>query len=145
LNVRSSNGVTSMTPDQAKQLCIKAHTGQFRLDGITPYSSHPIAVADLLETDDEKIVAYLHDVIEDTKVTASYLSSIGFKYVVTKAILRLTKEQGQSYDDYLDRVVTDPLATKVKLADMFHNLSDTPTPRQKAKYLKGIKVLLKSL
>lgn len=55
-----------MTPESAKQICIEAHKDQFRRDGVTPYSQHPIAVAELLSTDDEQVLGYLHDIIEDT-------------------------------------------------------------------------------
>lgn len=148
-----------MTPEQAKVLCIKAHAGQFRRDGITPYHIHPIAVADIMTTDKEKIVAYLHDVIEDTSAelfSSHNKYSILFDSVayeipkrVYDALEALTKTHTQSYINYLRDIAddsnvyyTDGLSIKVKLADIFHNMSDNPTDKQKAKYLSALKILL---
>jgi (p)ppGpp synthase/HD superfamily hydrolase len=182
-----------MTVEQAKELCIKAHEGQWRksnkilfrynlhpelqdvdegiphiledgtkavFDNINekwkisiPYSSHPIAVAEMMTTDDEKIVAYLHDVIEDTSATLDpwdglWLKFDGVNYPLSLkiygALRRLTKfkEDEKPYKRYIQDVAENRLATKVKIADMFHNMSDNPSEKQKRKYLEGIKYLL---
>jgi len=133
-----------MTETEARELCINAHAGQFRRDG-TPYHTHPIAVAEMMDTDEEKIVALLHDLIEDTHTTAAELTQLGYSYPIVKAVIRLTKESGQPYNAYLARIAIDKLATKVKIADMFHNISDSPTQRQKEKYYTGIRQLLRTL
>lgn len=133
-----------MTPIQAKELCIEAHKDQTRHDG-TPYHTHPIAVANMMTTDEEKIVAYLHDVIEGTNITIKNLTDKGYSYKIVKAIQRLTKKFEQSYTEYLLQVSADNLATKVKIVDMFHNISDSPTEAQRKKYYSGIKYLLESL
>jgi len=122
---------------------------------LVSYSSHPIAVADLLTTDEEKVVGYLHDVIEDTDytLTDSYwknmftpdLDVIDLPDSVYNALLLLTKEPGQNYQDYIVNISSDKLATKVKLADIYHNRSCNPSEQAKKKYLKAIPVLLKAL
>lgn len=134
-----------MTIEQATQLCIEAHKGQFRKDGITPYHTHPIAVAELLDTTNEKIAALLHDILEDTKVTYEDLVIAGVPPRALSAILILTKEFGIPYTQYLQGISNNTLATKVKIADMFHNVSDTPSTQQVKKYTNGIKILLASL
>ena len=110
-----------------------------------PYHTHPIAVADMMATDDEKIVALLHDVLEDTDITTTDFKHNGMPINLINSIEWLTKIQGESYEDYLKNLSCCKIATKVKLADMFHNISDNPSEAQKQKYYKGIKVLLNSL
>ena len=144
-----------MTPEQAKELCILAHKGQFRRDGITPYSTHPIAVAEMMNTDEEKIVAYLHDVIEDTDYNEQqimeklYNNIDTYKHIYYQniffAITTLTKSSLIDYKNYIELISFNKLATKVKLADMFHNMSCNPSNKQKAKYLQAIPILLKTL
>ena len=150
-----------MTVEDAKELCILAHKGQFRRDGVTPYSEHPIAVADMLETDEEKVIAYLHDVIEDTPAT---LHSDGhFTFWVTHnsidyqlddttylGLNLLTKKPNQPYAEYIQAIADDYAyynneVLKVKLSDIHHNLSCNPTERAKTKYLQAVKILLASL
>ncbi len=123
-----------------------------------PYINHPIAVANLLETDDEKVLAYLHDVIEDTdyklcvyieeysKKDVYTIFLKGIDYQINKNIYKglklITKIKGDNYEDYIKAIGEDELTRKVKLADMCSNLLDQPTERQKVKYRKGIKYLL---
>ncbi len=128
--------------DVALKLCIEAHAGQYRHDGITPYHSHPIAVASLLSGNDEKIVALLHDVVEDTDVTIEDIEAIGFTNDIVVAVELLTYIKGESYHGYIKCIMTDKLATRVKLADIMHNISDCPTDRQKVKYVKAFKMLM---
>ena len=143
-----------ITVEQAKALCVEAHKGQFRRDNITPYHTHPFVVADVMETDEEKIVAYLHDVVEDTEwylstdidnIPAIRTASKGFElptaiYIALEAI---TRKPGVSYITYINNIKQDPLPTKVKIADMFHNISDNPSQKQREKYFSALKVLLK--
>jgi (p)ppGpp synthase/HD superfamily hydrolase len=130
------------TLKDAKELCKKAHAGQYRRDGITPYHTHPFAVADLLTDEDAKIVALLHDVIEDTEYVSQDLRDLGIPNYLVNAIEWLTKIKGESYGDYLSNIKCDEIAIKVKIADMIHNLSDNPTEKQKLKYRKGLAFLL---
>lgn len=109
-----------------------------------PYHTHPIAVADMMDTDEEKIVAYLHDVIEDTDWTwVTLLGKVPLPCI--QAIVSLTRNKGVQYQEYINNIANNPLARKVKIADMFHNMSGNPTDKQKAKYLKALPILLKAL
>ena len=123
-----------------------------------PYSSHPIAVAEMMTTTKEKIVAYLHDVIEDTKwyldnsisTSKHYIcydkhTAIELPYEVWAALTAITKTKGISYTEYIRTLSYNKLATKVKIADITCNLLDNPSTRQQEKYKKAIKVLLVSL
>jgi (p)ppGpp synthase/HD superfamily hydrolase len=129
------------------QIAIKAHFGQYRRDGVTPYIKHPIAVADRVSHlgYEYACVAYLHDVIEDTKVTDSDLKDEGIPENILKAVAILSKNlynENVSYDQYLSCVKKNELARKVKIADMISNLADNPTDKQIKKYAKGLLFLV---
>lgn len=125
-----------------------AHFGQKRHDGITPYISHPRAVARILEDwqldEKHQIVGVLHDVIEDTKLTADDLRKAGFSTEIVEAIVAISKVEGEDYDVYLKRVINNRLAKVVKLADLTHNLSDLKKGSLRDKYL-STKLLLETV
>lgn len=106
--------------DKAYEIAKKAHFGQVDKAGVD-YIQHPEAVASFVRTDEEKVVAYLHDVIEDTDITLEDLRDYGFPEKVLTAIDILTKKKGQDYQDYLVIVKNNELARVVKLADLRHN------------------------
>ena len=116
----------------ALEIAINAHKGQKDLGG-RDYIEHPKAVADLLETDEEKTVAYLHDVLEDTAITEEDLVIMGISSEIVCAIKVLTKKRGEPYTEYIERVKENELARKVKIADLQHNMDlsriSTPTKR----------------
>lgn len=133
--------------NKALLLATKAHAGQVDKAG-KPYLLHPIAVADMLKAEEEKIVALLHDVVEDTSLTLIDLRNEGFPDRIVEAVDAITKSSGISYEEYLQRVKQNPLALAVKIADMTHNmdLSRIANPTQKdyarvEKYKKLIKEL----
>lgn len=128
----------------AREIATKAHEGQYRRDKVTPYIVHPKAVADRLINESATVVAtaWLHDVIEDTEVTASSLSACGIPESVIKAVEALTYTGSLNYEEYLLGVKRDWIAKKVKVADMICNLADSPTDRQIIKYARGLVFLL---
>lgn len=107
--------------ERALSLATEKHRGQVDKGG-APYIRHPEAVARMLETDDEKVVALLHDIVEDTDVTLGDLEPLGFSKKQIDAIDALTKRRGESYESYLSRVRGNALARKVKVADITHNM-----------------------
>lgn len=117
-------------------LAKKAHAGQFRRDGKTPYISHPEAVVSLLSNPSigEVAAAWLHDILEDTKTTRDDLLDAGIDPATVRTVEALTKNPGEDYRFYLAKVAQDPIALKVKLADIRHNLNDAPTKEQMEKY-----------
>jgi len=124
-----------------------AHAGQTRRDGVTAYFTHPARVAEELRkngfSEEYRAVAYLHDVIEDTGVTAEHLDELGVVRSVIDSVLAMTKRAGESYDYYLTRVVQDEMARIVKIFDIKDNLSDSPTEKQKEKYARALEFLEK--
>jgi (p)ppGpp synthase/HD superfamily hydrolase len=129
--------------DIARELAFKAHDGQFRNDGVTPYFNHVqnVAFTVVPHTPFSIAAAYLHDVLEDTSVTEQDLRDAGIPEEVIEAVKLLTHPHGEPYLDYIKRVQPNLIAYAVKLADIFSNLNDSPNERQKAKYEKALKFL----
>lgn len=133
--------------ETAKRICKEAHAGQVDKGG-KDYYLHPFAVADMCETDDEKVAAYLHDVLEDTSVTAADLAAQGIPQRIIDALEALTHKPGENYFDYIERAKSNPIARAVKIKDLIHN-SDLSrlkeiTPKDLArveKYKKCIEIL----
>lgn len=122
-----------------------AHHGQFRRDGVTPYFNHPKDVARRVTKYGYKyiVVAYLHDVLEDTNATVNDLRNAGFDEDIIAAVTLLTKDDKLSYDEYLTWIKSNDLARVVKVADMLSNLADDPNDKQITKYVNGISYLIK--
>jgi (p)ppGpp synthase/HD superfamily hydrolase len=78
-----------------------------------------------METDEERIAAVLHDVVEDTHWTLDMLKNEGFSTAVLKAIEHLTKREGEDYEKFIARVKRNQLAIKVKIADLEDNMDLT--------------------
>ena len=106
--------------DLALSIARKAHEGQLDKAGVD-YIEHPIYVASQVDTEEEKAVALLHDVIEDSPVSAEELLQAGLPETVVTAVQILTKKKEQDYQTYLETVKKNPLARVVKLADLKHN------------------------
>lgn len=136
--------------ETAIQIASEAHAGQFRYDGKTPYITHPQAVAALLPDVDDKIVAWLHDVLEDNpKWTHRRLRDRGISLLNIFDVQMLThhKDEGEEYFDYIMCLVKhgSKRARRVKIADLTHNLSCTPTKNGKQKYKLSKYILEESL
>ena len=106
--------------DLALSIARQAHEGQLDKAGVD-YIEHPIYVASQVDTEEEKAVALLHDVIEDSPFTAEELLLAGLLETVVTAVQILSKKKGQDYQTYLENVKSNPLARVVKLADLKHN------------------------
>ncbi len=127
--------------NKIEQLARSAHQGQYRRDGQTPYVTHPERVAGRVNDPREKAVAWLHDVLEDTPLTADDLAREGVPPDVIEAVRLLTKSADADYHDYLRRIRANDLARTVKINDMLDNLSDGPRERQIVKYARGLLIL----
>ncbi|WP_199182387.1 bifunctional (p)ppGpp synthetase/guanosine-3',5'-bis(diphosphate) 3'-pyrophosphohydrolase [Cryobacterium sp. Y11] len=106
--------------DVAINLARAAHAGQRDKAGVD-YIRHPLEVMRRVSTNDEKIVAVFHDVVEDTAVTLDYLRTPGFEEHVVRAMDAVTKRKGGPLAELMARVAANPLALIVKLADISHN------------------------
>lgn len=127
----------------AYDLARRAHEGQFRRDGTTPYFEHVKQVIDGVEGWEAKMVAALHDTVEDERLTVDELRQAKLPESVIAGVQAMTKPKGMPYQDYIREIVSkNPLAKQVKLADIRANLSDAPTDRQRAKYAEAMKLLV---
>lgn len=107
--------------EKAIHIAVNAHYEQTDKAG-KPYIFHPLRVMDRCANIDEKIIAILHDTIEDTDVTPDRLISDDFPPYIIEAIQSLTKNKNEPYEEFIQRVALNPLATKVKIADIQDNL-----------------------
>ena len=95
-----------------------------------------------LYANNRKVVAFLHDIVEDTDCALNQVFH-EFGYQIATAVEAITKKEFESYDDYLKRVAENNIAKFVKLCDIHHNLNDDPTQNQKQKYQKALEYLNK--
>ena len=110
-----------MSLEKAIAIATEAHKGKTDRYG-APYILHPLRVMSRVDTDTEKTVAILHDVVEDTKWTFNDLRREGFPEAIVAALDCLTKRKGETYESLIDRAAANPLARRVKLADLEDNL-----------------------
>ena len=115
--------VYTLLTNKAMDIAYHAHHGQLDYNGI-PYIFHPIHLAEQMEDEISCCVALLHDVVEDTTVTLADLE-LEFPPAVTQAVDLLTHREGVDYCDYVRSLRTNPIAVKVKLADIAHNADQT--------------------
>lgn len=117
---------------RALEIAVEAHKHQKQKDG-SPYAFHPIKLSLSLKTEEQKIVALLHDVVEDTAWTFEDLINEGFNANVIEALRLLTHTDGSPYEDYVARLASNPLARAVKKADLSDNMDvkGIPEPTEK--------------
>jgi len=109
---------TEMTK-KALEICFDAHKDQVDKSGL-PDVSHPFHLAEQMETEETVTVALLHDVVEDSGYTLKDLEK-DFPPQVVEAVALMTHEKGVPYMDYVAKIGQNPIARKVKLADLAHN------------------------
>lgn len=117
---------------KAIDLAHQAHAQQVDKGG-QPYINHPLRVMAKMETLQEKIVAVLHDAVEDSALTLEDLLAQGFPADIVDSIAALTKISGEEYEVYLQRVMGNAIALRVKIADMKDNLDISRIPHPTAK------------
>lgn len=119
--------------NRARLLSVVLHSGQLDKGGM-PYHLHPAWVASKCVDDDAKVVAYLHDTVEDApNIMSVDKARTIFGDVVADALDAITKRKGETYNDYLFRVKQNPLARSVKVLDLTHNMDikRIPNPTHK--------------
>lgn len=115
-----------LTLGRAIAIAALAHQDQMDRNGVDPYILHPLAVMNMLDTEDEKIVGVLHDVIEDTATSLRFIEDCGATPQQLEALDALTRRTNETYRAYLLRALnTSPLSRRVKLADHEHNSDET--------------------
>jgi len=108
------------TIERAIKIAAEAHAGQVDKAG-APYILHPLRLMLRMTTNDERIVAVLHDVVEDSHWSLELLRAEGFSEQVVRAIDSVTRRDGETYEDFVLRAGLDPIGCRVKLADLEDN------------------------
>jgi (p)ppGpp synthase/HD superfamily hydrolase len=109
--------------ERAVRRALEAHAGQKEENG-RPYVLHPLRLMLRMDSEQEMAAAVLHDVVEDTGTTLEELRAEGFPERVLAAVALLTHDKKNvSYRRYVERIASDPLARKIKLADLEDNLN----------------------
>lgn len=106
---------------RALNFAIKAHGSQIDR-GKKPYLLHPLHVMSQVEPFEAKLVAILHDVLEDSEIVSDDLCFAGFSQEVVSAVVALTKTKGETRMEAAKRARENPLARLVKIADVMHNM-----------------------
>jgi (p)ppGpp synthase/HD superfamily hydrolase len=107
--------------EDAILLAVKAHRGRKDKARAT-YILHPLRVMLRMKTGEERIVAVLHDVIEDTNWTPEDLRKAGYSAKSVRSLDSLTRRDGEGYEEFIKRVKRNPLARRVKIPDLKDNL-----------------------
>ena len=136
------------TPNTRKAMNIayNAHMGQLDKSGV-PYIYHPIHLAEQMDTEEECIVALLHDTVEDTNITFEELEK-EFSETVIEALKLLTHDKAVPYMEYVRALKGNEIASKVKKADLRHNSDNTrldklteKDKKRNAKYEEAMRIL----
>ena len=117
----------SKSLEMAIDLSQYAHECQVDKAG-QPYFLHVQAVADGVDTEELKVIAYLHDVCEDTPFGIDDLTELGFPDEIVQSVRVLTRAQGTPYSEYIAAVKRDDNARKVRLSDLRHNMDISRIP-----------------
>ncbi|MCH1643116.1 GTP pyrophosphokinase [Paenibacillus timonensis] len=136
-----------MDIEKAISIALEAHRGQ-KDKGGNPYILHPLAVMNRVATIEEKIVAVLHDVVEDTEITLDHLRGSGFTEEIVGAIRLLTRSEEDSYEEFILKAAQNTISRNVKIADIEENMNLTrikePTEKdykRLEKYKRALKML----
>ena len=136
---------------KALKVCFDAHKEQFDKTGM-PYVFHPFHLAEQMDDELSTVCALLHDVVEDTEITFDALFEMGFPKIVLDVLTLLTHEEDMPYMEYVKKVATNPIAKKVKIADLMHNSDvtrldqiDEYVIKRNEKYAEALRLLTKDV
>ena len=132
------------TLERAIQIAVQAHMGQ-KDKGGEPYILHPLRIMFKMHTDLERIVAVLHDVVEDSEWTLDHLRDEGFPNQVLAAVGCLTRRGNEPYENSIERVQVNIFARTMKIADLQDNLDVSRIPELTDKGVERIRKYQKAL
>ena len=125
------------------KICFEVHKEQVDKSGL-PYVFHPFHLAEQMDDEFSTVVALLHDVVEDGDISLEDLQK-EFPNEVVVAIALMTHDPSVNYFEYVLKIKKNPIARKVKLADLHHNSDktrvDIVTERDEARYQKYQKAI----
>lgn len=103
--------------EKAISIALEKHSGQTDNNG-KPYILHVLRVMLAMDTEDEMTAGVMHDVIEDSDYTLDNMEEDGFPEHIINAVDAISRREGESYEDFFNRAVQDPIAKKIKKADL---------------------------
>ena len=106
---------------KAITIACEAHQGQFSING-EPYILHPLRLLIKAKSNEERIIAVLHDVIEKTNISLADLKNKGFDQNIISSIDSLSRRKSESYIDYIGRLMQNRISVKIKLLDLADNI-----------------------
>ena len=109
------------TLERAIEIAVEAHKGQKDKAG-NPYILHPLRLMFQMKTDNERMAAVLHDVVEDSDWTLDDLRKENFYNEVIDAVNLLTRDDNDSYEEFVQKAASNPISKAVKIADITDNL-----------------------
>ncbi len=102
-------------------IACEAHQGQSSING-EPYILHPLRLLIKAKSNEERIIAILHDVVEKTNISLADLKNKGFDQNIISSIDSLSRRRGESYVDYIGRLMQNRISVKIKLLDLADNI-----------------------
>ena len=102
-------------------IAFEAHQGQFSING-EPYILHPLRLLIKAKSNEERIIAILHDVIEKTNISLADLKNKGFDQNIISYIDSLSRRRSESYIEYIERLMQNKISVKIKLLDLADNI-----------------------
>ena len=108
--------------EKAMQIAKKVHSSQVDKGG-NPYINHPVRVERMCSRQEDRLVALLHDTVEDGDI--AYLLTVGFPQEVVDAVLSVSRKRGENYFDFILRCKENPIGRRVKIADLIDNMDIT--------------------
>ena len=102
-------------------IACEAHQGQSSING-EPYILHPLRLLIKAKSNEERIIAILHDVIEKTNISLADLKTQGFNQNIISSIDSLSRRRGEPYVDYIGRLMQNRISVKIKLLDLADNI-----------------------
>ena len=110
--------------EKAMQIAIKVHKGQLDKGG-NDYINHPVRVERKCTCQEDRLVALLHDTIEDGNIASEYLLLVGFSQEVVDAVLSVSRKRGEDYFEFIQRCKDNPIGRRVKICDLEDNMDIT--------------------
>ena len=106
---------------KAITIACEAHQGQSSING-EPYILHPLRLLIKAKSNEERIIAILHDVIEKTNISLADLKNKGFDQNIISSIDSLSRRRNESYIEYIERLMQNKISAKIKLLDLADNI-----------------------
>ena len=106
---------------KAITIACEAHQGQSSING-EPYILHPLRLLIKAKSNEERIIAILHDVIEKTNISLLDLKNRGFDQNIISSIDSLSRRRNESYIEYIKRLMQNKISVKIKLLDLADNI-----------------------